>query len=93
MTVSRQHEHRLLQGSLFILEQMSFTNVSTPSPSSKNLRVEMGGARFMSGLQEMEGGMVTTVPVMATAAVYTPLPSAALRGMEVIQITWSSVHP
>lgn len=37
MTVSRQHEHCLLQGSLFILEQMSFTNVSTPSPSSPKI--------------------------------------------------------
>lgn len=50
----------------------------------------MGGALFLSGRQGMEDKEVTTVPVMATAAVSTLSLSVAALGMEAGQITWSS---
>lgn len=47
----------------------------------------------MSGRPGTEGEEVTIVPVTATAAASTPSPSAAARGVEASQITWSVAPP
>lgn len=58
-----------------------------------NVRAGMGGAQFLFGRQGMEDKEVTTVPVMATAAVSTLSLSVAALGVEASQITLSSAPP
>lgn len=53
----------------------------------------MGGAPFLSGRRGTEGEGVTTVPVMATAAVSTLSLSAAALSVEASQVTWSDARP
>lgn len=47
----------------------------------------------MYGRRGTEGAEVTTAPATATAAAFTPSPSAAALGVEARQITWSAAPP